>query len=775
MTKKLQSKVEIAIRHRVALTLSVAFALLIIILIGIGWLGLNRMGRVDTELNEIFDKRWSKVQLTREIVRYSSLNQQLTLQVFLQTSKEDVAPFLARRNANAAAISKLLQQVRDGIDSKEENEHLAALLAAREKFAASYRQAVDLVMTHNDIARAREEMSGVTVPLQMQYNDVVENFVQFETDQMNQARSRSQANYIVARRMVRSLILIAIALATWIAVFITRKTARNDAEREVSNEQFRKLNEGLEAKVRERTEKLEHEIVDRKQYADDLRRLAVIVESSRDAIVSETLEGVIVSWNPGAERLFGYSAAEAIGQSVTFLSPPDRTTETPDLFEKVKRNESVESFETVRMRKDGTPIQVALTLSAIKDDGGAIVGISAIARDITEQRALEKHLRQSQKMEAIGQLSGGIAHDFNNLLGVITGHAEIVAERLASDSDLRKNLVEINKAAQTAASLTRQLLAFSRQQVLAPQVLDLNAVVVNVEKMLRRLIGEHVELKTELDPTAGRIKADQGQIEQVILNLIVNARDAMPQGGTIVIETACVEVDEDYSHQHSPQTPGSYVLLSVSDNGIGMSADIQAHIFEPFFTTKELGKGTGLGLATVYGVVRQSGGHIWVYSEPGHGSTLKVYLPRCEAAVRGAQKSSVSRGESLRGQETILLVEDEEALRELIHSFLAESGYRVLEADRPDRAIEIASQFHGPIHLLLTDVVMPRMNGPTLARTLLLTRPEMRVVFVSGYTSFSQPCLLDQDAILVQKPFTRSVLLQRLREAFDLTIETKTI
>jgi CheY-like chemotaxis protein len=309
-------------------------------------------------------------------------------------------------------------------------------------------------------------------------------------------------------------------------------------------------------------------------------------------------------------------------------------------------------------------------------------------------------------------------------------------------------------------------LAFSRQQVLEPRVLDLNAVVLQVEKMLRRLIGEHIELTTALSPTLGRVKADQGQIEQVIINLAVNARDAMPNGGQLTIETANADLDQDYTHKHPPHPAGSYVLLTVSDTGVGMDAEIQARIFEPFFTTKEMGKGTGLGLATVYGVVKQSGGFIWVYSELGHGTTFKVYLPWTGEAM-GADRP-ISSTPLARGTETVLLVEDEEALREFTATVLTQSGYTVLTAERPDKAIEIASQHQGSIHLLLTDVIMPGMNGRALAGKLVDIRPEMKVVYMSGYTGFTHPGLVDSNVILLPKPFTREALLRKMCEGLAL-------
>jgi signal transduction histidine kinase len=400
--------------------------------------------------------------------------------------------------------------------------------------------------------------------------------------------------------------------------------------------------------------------------------------------------------------------------------------------------------------------------------------VIATFKDITERKSLEKQLRQAQKMEAIGQLSGGIAHDFNNLLGVIIGYSEILEEQLAAGDSMHKSVQEIKKAGKRAASLTRQLLAFSRQQVLEPKILALNAVVSNVEKMLGRLIGENIDIESALGPDLGNIRADQGQIEQVIMNLAVNARDAMPHGGRLTILTANVDLDEDYARSHTQQPPGRYVLLSVSDTGIGMDATTQAHIFDPFFTTKEQGKGTGLGLSTVYGVIRQSGGHIWVYSEPGLGTTFKIYLPRTDEAACG-EKPTAGLATSFRGTETILLVEDEEALRELTRGLLASSGYTVLSAEQPADAIEIARQHKGPIHLLLTDVVMPGMSGLALTGKLAPARPDMKVVYMSGYTGFTHPDLFESNATVLFKPVARDTLLRKVHEVLAAEVVSPSI
>ena len=511
------------------------------------------------------------------------------------------------------------------------------------------------------------------------------------------------------------------------------------------------------------------DITERKKTENKLRQLATIVESSDDAIVSRTLDGTIQSWNGAAERMYEYSAAEAIGKPISILYPHGQRDEILANLEKIKRGDIVRNFETIRATKDGKQIHIALTVSPIKDVSGRIVGASAIGRDITESKQMEDMFRQAQKMEAVGRLAGGVAHDFNNMLSVIIGYSELLLERADTDGQVRKQCEEIKRAGDRAASLTRQLLAFSRQQVLEPRVLNLNTSVAEIEKMLRRLIGEDIDLRTSLDPTLGLVKADPGQIEQVIMNLALNARDAMPGGGKLIIETSNTELDDEYALHHPPCIVGRYVILAVTDSGVGMSQETKARIFEPFFTTKELGKGTGLGLSTVYGVAKQSGGYIWVYSEPGQGSVFKLYLPRVdgsEVQIRPAK----SAPELLAGTETVLLVEDEQSVRALTRNLLEQGGYTVLEADNGAHAVEIAKQHHGPIHLLLTDVVMPGMNGPAVAEMILPIHPEAKALYVSGYSSSfgTQTGLVPAGANLFQKPFSRAALLRKVRNLLDM-------
>jgi PAS domain S-box-containing protein len=426
--------------------------------------------------------------------------------------------------------------------------------------------------------------------------------------------------------------------------------------------------------------------------------------------------------------------------------------------------------ETVNNTLTGDRKNLALSWSVMPGYEESYSKVIVSLVDMTQRNRLEEQLRQAQKMEAIGRLAGGIAHDFNNLLTVIKGYTGILLESLDTHHALRKDVEQIQKAAERAASLTRQLLAFSRKQVLQIEVLDLNSIVTNMDKMLRRLIGEDIDLVTILHPFLEPVQADPGQIEQVIMNLAVNARDAMPQGGKLTIETTNTELDEAYARQHVDVTPGRYALLAMTDTGSGMDTETQSHLFEPFFTTKEQGKGTGLGLATVHGIVNQSGGHIQVSSEPHQGTTFKIYLPAIKATpelVNQQRQETLAAGQ---GSETILLVEDEAAVRELALRILLDAGYTVLEASHGEEAIQVAERYGGPIHLLLTDVVMPGgVSGPQLVAYLASQRQNIKFLYMSGYTddAMVHPDMLESGTHFLQKPFSSNTLVRKLREVLD--------
>jgi two-component system cell cycle sensor histidine kinase/response regulator CckA len=501
----------------------------------------------------------------------------------------------------------------------------------------------------------------------------------------------------------------------------------------------------------------------RRQSEEQYRNL---VDGVRDIIFALTPDGRIAALNPAFEAVLGWPRDEWLGKPFEGLVQPVDLPEALDLFARVLRGEARPTSQLrVRTRAGGERIAEFSASAQLRD--GALVGILGIGRDVTERVQLEQQLRQAQKMEAVGRLAGGIAHDFNNILTAITGYIDLLLEDLGATDPRREDAQEVRKAADRAAALTRQLLAFSRQQVMQPRVLDLNALVTELEKMLRRLLGEDIDLATRLDPALAAVKADPGQLEQVIMNLAVNARDAMPAGGKLTIETANTELDDAYAREHFPATPGRYVLLAVSDTGTGMTPEVQAHLFEPFFTTKERGKGTGLGLATVYGIVKQSGGFIWVYSEFGHGTTFKVYLPQVEEAA--APRASVAPAGLQRGTETVLLAEDEAPVRAVARQVLERQGYKVLEAPSAEAALDLAQRYSGPIHVLLTDVVMPGLSGHDLAQRLAALRPEIRVIYMSGYSddAITRHGLLEPGLAYVQKPFTPDVIARKVREVLD--------
>lgn len=544
------------------------------------------------------------------------------------------------------------------------------------------------------------------------------------------------------------------------------------------NRRLRETNEALEAEIAER-HRVEGELreahlrlqgsyqargADLAEATANVLRLAAIVESSEDAIIGRTPEGVVTSWNAGAERLLGYQAEEALGRPSSGLLAGTAEGDEWRRLECARPGAPVPPFETTMRRKDGTPVSVSVSLSPIRDQEGRGIGSSVIVRDISGRVRLEEQLHQAQKMDAVGQLAGGVAHDFNNLLTVISGYSSLVISRLRPNDPTRELIEEIEKAADRAAQLTRQLLVFSRKEVVERRVLDLNAVILDTERMLGRMLGEDISLFTALDPALCRVRADPGQINQVILNLAVNARDAMPRGGKLTIETRNVLLDGTFPDAPADVTPGRYVLLAVSDTGCGMSQETQARIFEPFFTTKGTGKGTGLGLSTVYGIVIQSAGHVGVYSEQGRGTTFKVYLPPANDPAPGPPPAAA--GGSLRGDETVLLVEDEDAVRGISRLTLRAHGYTVIEARNGVEAVRVGERHRGPIHLLLTDVVMPDMGGREVAERLTGLRPGIKVLFLSGYTDDAvvRHGILHAEVQFLQKPFTPIVLAAKVRD-----------
>jgi two-component system, cell cycle sensor histidine kinase and response regulator CckA len=533
---------------------------------------------------------------------------------------------------------------------------------------------------------------------------------------------------------------------------------RDISDRKRIEEELRRANEELD---RRRSREL--------RQSQDL--LTLIVDSSQDAIIGKTLDGIVTHWNKGAEHIYGYTAQEMIGRPITMLAPREREDEIPAILQKIRNGTRVEYFESVRVTKDKRHLSVSISVSPIYDADGKVVGASTIARDISAQKKVEDQLRQSQKMEAVGRLAGGIAHDFNNLLGIVTACTELLRSRI--DSENVEYLDNIREAAKRGAALTRQLLAFGRkqQQQMQVQVLDLNDRLKDLSKLLRPLMGDDVEIVLLPRSATAIVEADPGQMDQIVVNLAVNARDAMPRGGKLIIETGVFNCDEAFAREHPAISVGSYVMLAVSDNGTGMDEATRSRIFEPFFTTKEMGKGTGLGLAMVYGIVKQSGGHVWVYSEVGHGTTFKIYLPSAEHKLGIAPEVHAETLPARREGVTILLAEDESTMRRLTRTILEDHGYKVLEAEDGNSALALigsdhASSGHAAVDLVLTDVAMKGMNGPELVLRLIDSYPAMKVVYMSGYTGeLISNQGLGSGIRLIEKPFTRADLLKTVDAA----------
>ena len=511
------------------------------------------------------------------------------------------------------------------------------------------------------------------------------------------------------------------------------------------------------------------DITDRREADTALRLQAAALYAAADAIVITDAAGVIEWVNPAFTRVTGYAAAEAVGRNPRDLVKSGKHPAAfyADLWTTITAGRTWHG-EMVNRRKDGTLYSEDQTVTPILDAAGDITHFVAIKQDITERQMLEARFRQAQRMEVVGQLASGIAHDFNNLLTVINGMSELALEQLSPDDQVHADVREIRHAGERAAALTRQLLAFSRQQILAPRVLNLGVVVAGMESLLKRLLGEDIDLVAVPSPGVSNVLADAGQIEQVITNLAVNARDAMPEGGRLTIETQNMEIDDDFGRQHGTAVrPGPYVVLAVSDTGGGMDEATRARIFEPFFTTKVQGRGTGLGLSTVFGIVQQSQGFIWVYSEVGQGTTFKIYLPQMAEAVSPDRPAPTAASSA--GTETILLVDDDEALRAMATRFLEPAGYTVLSAASGDEALRLLDRYQGAVHLLLSDVVMPGIDGRRLAEQLGMTRPQMRVLYMSGYTNDTvvRHGVLDGQVSYLEKPFSAAALCRKVRTTLD--------
>jgi two-component system, cell cycle sensor histidine kinase and response regulator CckA len=526
-----------------------------------------------------------------------------------------------------------------------------------------------------------------------------------------------------------------------------------------------------EAETRRRRKQAEQSLLQREHaLRENEERTNFALAAARMGVWEIEFARNTMTWSDTMAPVFGLTPDQAPKTSAEFfqlIHPDDRPAAEASIARAIAgERDYVMEFRAIW--PDGSAHWVHGRAQASYDADGKPLRLLGIGMDIDERKSLQDQLHQAQKLEAVGQLAGGVAHDFNNVLTVILGFSELLMERLCPDDPGCNDLLEIKKAGARAAGLTRQLLAFSRKQILQPKVLDVNALIGGMEPMLRQLIVAHVDLTVSLAAQAALIKMDPTQLEQILVNLAVNAADAMPRGGKLTIETTNVTLDEHYQQRHLPVTPGAYVMLAVSDTGTGMDEATSRRIFEPFFTTKDVGKGTGLGLATVYGIVKQSGGDIWVSSQPGRGTTFRIYLPHVAAGAPSSMERSSEAGDASRGTETVLLVEDDEAVSLLARVTLERFGYRVLQAGSPKEAVRVASEFTQPIHLLLSDVIMPESEGPPLLERLITSRPALRVLYMSGYAGEAvRHVLIVEGTPFLQKPFTPRALAQKVREVLD--------
>lgn len=507
------------------------------------------------------------------------------------------------------------------------------------------------------------------------------------------------------------------------------------------------------------------DVTERKRAEEALREanntLRAVIRTSPLAIYSVDLDGFVKNWNPAAHRMFGWQEWEVLGGPLPHMleSEAERFVEHLDL---VRSGVMDTAFETRCRTRAGRSVDVTIWNALLRDGSGGVKGVVHMVADVTERKRLEEQLHHSLKMEAVGRLAGGVAHDFNNLLMIIEGYSQMLLSGMDADNPVRTDLEEVLKAAERAGDLTKQLLSFSRRQIVQPKLIDMNSLMRNLERMLKRIIGEDIELVTNFEPKLKSVIADPGQIEQVVLNMTVNARDAMPSGGRLIIETLNVHLDEEYVRSHLTPSAGEYVMLGVTDTGVGIDAETRSHLFEPFFTTKERGKGTGLGLSTSYGIIKQNGGDVWVYSEPGKGTTFKIYLPA--ASQQAVPREPRAENANLSGYETVLLVEDEAGVRVVLETMLRRHGYDVLSCGSPHDALEICEQYIGRIHLLITDMIMPGMNGRELTVKVRSLRPDIQVLYVSGYADANQDEALDASMDYLQKPFTPEALAMKIRD-----------
>jgi PAS domain S-box-containing protein len=765
----------------ITLRLAAAFCLLAAVLFVVGWQGISRLRRLDEQTQNIVYQQWNEEHLADKALQLSDLNSRITLLIFLVDDQNEIQQLLVQRAANTGHISDLVGAIEPLLEPGRETEMFAAVKATRTPYIESYQRALSLLLTEHKRDEARNLMVHVVWPNLNAYHDAWNVFEQHQVDQIEQIEQQNKTDFATGQRDFLLMLTLAGLITGATAIFTVMRMNREMTVSYRARNSLKQAHDQLEQRIRERTadlekanEALHRENAERRRVEESLRLLGSAVEQSKESIVITDAEldfpgPKIIFVNPAFTRMTGYTAEEIIGKTPRILQGP-RTDKTVlgQLRKNLKQGEVFEG-EAINYRKDGKEFNLEWQVAPIRNAGGKITHFVAIQRDITARKRLEAQLSQSQKMETVGRLAGGIAHEFNNILTAIIGQSELLLGDLPAGSPLAKNATEITKAADRAATLTRQLLAYGRKQFLQPETLDLNRVITGMEGVFHHLMGGDVD--TQFVPASGlqAVKADAGQIEQVIMNMVINARDAMPDGGKLTLETSNVLLDGESVGRYPELKPGDYVMLAITDTGTGMSAEVKARLFEPFFSTKGVGQGTGLGLSTCYGIIKQSGGHISVYSEPARGTTFKIYLPQMESQAKNLIQH-LDSPDLPRGTETILLVEDDSALREMAATILRRLGYTVLAAANGIEALSLKQQRGiGHIDLLFTDVVMPQMSGRELADRVLALYPRTRILFTSAYTenAIIHQGVLNRDVALLQKPFTPSALAHKLREVLD--------
>ena len=769
-------------RLDIRLRLGATFCLLASVLFIVGWQGVRHLRQLDRETQNAIYDRLSEEQQVREAFGLSDLNSRVMLSILLLDDRDEIKRLLVQHAANTERISELIRAIEARLNTEEEKRLLAAVEAARKPYVESYKQALAKLLDEHQRSEAQKMMVEHSLPYISVYHAAWSAFTQCQVDKIEQGIKQSKADFEAAQRRLVFLIILACLITFAIAVYVTFRVTREVARRQRAEEALSQSYDQLEQRIQQRTEELDKtnqslqaEITERKRTAEALRASQQIIEEIINAMP------VRVFWKDknlvflGCNAVFARDAGFADPKDV--IGKDDYQIEWRDQAEKYRADDRqvIESgcpkllIEESQTTPEGNTITILTSKIPLRSSKGEISGLLGTYMDITERKRFEAQLVQSQKMEIVGKLAGGIAHEFNSIMTAIIGHSELLLIDLPPESPMCRNARQIRQSADRAAVLTRQLLAFGRKQTLRREILDLNSILAGMENVLRHLAGNNGEIC--ITPGAGlkAVKADAGQIEQVIVNIAMNAAEAMPHGGKLTLETANVTLDEAYVSHFPELKAAEYVTLAITDTGVGMSETVRTRVFEPFFSTKAVGQGTGLGLATCYGIIKQSGGHISVYSEPARGSTFKIYLPQVDVPAIIPVKR-IDTPDLPRGTETILLVEDDSALREMAATLLKRLGYTVLAAANGIEALTLIHQRDtGHIDLLFTDIVMPHMSGKELADRVQASYPHTRILFTCAYTgnAIVHQGVLDKGVALLQKPFTPAALAHKLREVLD--------